>query len=60
MNAFSAALRLQEDRNALLASRQREVLVALYQGRPAPKFAKLRRLSTESATRRVLGLKGHR
>ena len=60
MNAFSAALRLQGDRNLLLALRQGLQIVAAREGKPIPQFRKLRRLTTESATRRVLGLKGHR
>ncbi|WP_264046915.1 hypothetical protein [Methylobacterium flocculans] len=60
MNAFIAALRLQEDRNAVLAARTRDAIVRHFEGKPPRILRRLRRLSTESATRRVLGLKGHR
>lgn len=60
MNAFNAALHLQEDRNAVLARREAEAMLARLQGKAPRALRRLRRLSTESATRRVLGLKGHR
>ncbi|GJD92907.1 hypothetical protein [Methylobacterium iners] len=60
MNAFAAALRLQEDRNVLLARRQQLRILDHIAGRPPKVLRKLRRLTLESATRRVLGLKGHR